>query len=349
MNNRTEYLKKHETIIGTIVGVYAIIAFTLTAYIGHSTNFNLLAYLHAAAELSVLLVVILVFCQIIYTSVVIRPKRPILTIVERLKNYITHPGQIRKIIFFVFILTILIQTVLLMKILLPTISPFVWDDYFAKVDSFVHFGKDPWMYTHWLFPFAWQSLSLNFLYNFWFFVMFGFLFWQILSRKNERVNMQFMYTFTLSWIINGTIFAYIFSSAGPCFYLDIFDKDKFTPLMDILNMQNNIFPMWALDVQEKLLDCYVDGDCLLVGNGISAMPSMHLSMATLFCLVSFKYNKILGFVFLAYLASIEVGSVHLGWHYAIDGYFSIATTSLIWIIAGRISKLFTLDTKLPTE
>ena len=57
---------------------------------------------------------------------------------------------------------------------------------------------------------------------------------------------------------------------------------------------------------------------------------MHLSMATLFVLLAFKINKTIGFLAVLYLFVILVGSVYTGWHYAIDGYFSILATVAIW-------------------
>jgi hypothetical protein len=38
----------------------------------------------------------------------------------------------------------------------------------------------------------------------------------------------------------------------------------------------------------------------------------------------------------AYAVVIFIGSVHLGWHYAIDGYAGIAGTWLIWKFAGFV-------------
>jgi hypothetical protein len=41
-------------------------------------------------------------------------------------------------------------------------------------------------------------------------------------------------------------------------------------------------------------------------------------------------------VLTAYAVIIFIGSVHLGWHYAIDGYLGIAGTWLIWKFAGFV-------------
>jgi membrane-associated phospholipid phosphatase len=64
--------------------------------------------------------------------------------------------------------------------------------------------------------------------------------------------------------------------------------------------------------------------------GISAMPSIHLAMATLFAFLAFEVRKWLGWLFVGYAAIILIGSVILGWHYAVDGYAGIILASLIW-------------------
>jgi membrane-associated phospholipid phosphatase len=80
------------------------------------------------------------------------------------------------------------------------------------------------------------------------------------------------------------------------------------------------------------------GDTLAVGAGISAMPSVHNALAILFAFAAWRVNKPLGSIFAAYAVLIWVGSIHLGWHYAIDGLAAAGLTLGIWLAVGRVTK-----------
>jgi hypothetical protein len=43
---------------------------------------------------------------------------------------------------------------------------------------------------------------------------------------------------------------------------------------------------------------------------------------------------------------IMIGSVHLGWHYAVDGYASVLTIPLIWKLSGMIVEYWHARTRL---
>ncbi len=86
--------------------------------------------------------------------------------------------------------------------------------------------------------------------------------------------------------------------------------------------------------QDYLWQAYVNGE-FHAGSGISAMPSMHISMSCFPVLVTWRYHWMLRVASVAYLIVLLMGSVHLAWHYAIDGYVAILGTYLIWWAVGR--------------
>ena len=89
------------------------------------------------------------------------------------------------------------------------------------------------------------------------------------------------------------------------------------------------YPVWALTTQKMLWAYYTEGG-LTYGSGIAAMPSLHVSIALLNMLLAYRFSRAAGHVFAGFFAMILLGSVHLGWHYAADGYLSIITTLIIW-------------------
>jgi hypothetical protein len=56
-------------------------------------------------------------------------------------------------------------------------------------------------------------------------------------------------------------------------------------------------------------------------------------------LVGYAQNRKLGHLLPLFTAIVQVGSVHLGWHYAIDGYLAIVGTLLVWWCVGRFLEL----------
>ena len=78
-----------------------------------------------------------------------------------------------------------------------------------------------------------------------------------------------------------------------------------------------------------LLDNYNAGTPAL-GTGISAMPSMHVAIATLNALMLSSLGRWQAVAGWAFAAIILFGSVYTGWHYAIDGYVSMLVVGVIW-------------------
>jgi len=73
--------------------------------------------------------------------------------------------------------------------------------------------------------------------------------------------------------------------------------------------------------------------------GISAMPSMHVGSSIILMLAAYRMNRWFGRAMAVFAATILVGSVHLGWHYAVDGIFAAIIAAGLWKVGGMLARL----------
>jgi PAP2 superfamily len=218
---------------------------------------------------------------------------------------------------------------------IPTAHPFAWDPDLAAIDKAVHFGHQPYellsVLNHPLITFL-----LNMNYNMWFFVMFSLWFWQGFAASDTRLRLHFLLGFTLTWFLGTCGLGTLFSSVGPCFYGRLYPGDQtFAPALQWLATANQTYPIFSLTVMDELWKNYETGVGMV--NGISAMPSMHVGTSVLFAVLGFASGKRwLGWTLAAFAACIFLGSIHLAWHYAIDGYVGAAVALCGWWLAGRL-------------
>lgn len=220
------------------------------------------------------------------------------------------------------------------KMLIPAIQPFAWDATFAEWDRAI-FGTDPWRLLHPLMANPWITFFVDVVYSSW--VPVVFLFWAGLlasPRVPAVLRSQYWLATVCSWILIGVAMAAMFSSAGPCYFAD-FVPGQPSPYADLVAYIHGVeasHPLSSSTAKAFLWDVY-NGRSDLPG-GISAMPSMHNAQAALFVVVAYSLNRRFGHVMTVYAALIFVGSIHLGWHYAVDGIVGIAAALAIWSACG---------------
>jgi hypothetical protein len=221
---------------------------------------------------------------------------------------------------------------------IPLINNFKWDRMLMRWDYVLHFGHNPWRLLEPILSHPILLRIVDLIYILWFAVFFLFCFWMAWTPKRQ-LRLCFFISTILVWGLLGSVFGTIFSSAGPCYYSQVVSEtaNPFASLMYRLSEMHQQSSLWALSNQYGLWEAKTCGTWLPFG-GISAMPSIHLAMATLFALVAFDVHKKFGMFFIAYVALIQIGSVVLGWHYALDGYVAIILSSLIWFLVRRILK-----------
>jgi membrane-associated phospholipid phosphatase len=175
------------------------------------------------------------------------------------------------------------------------------------------------------------TLALYWIYFSWFIAISLIGTWQFISRGPARE--QFLVSSAICWGAVGTLGAMSFASVGPIFYGRLLGgPDPFAELVAYIHATAASGPqdmLWAAFVENRLPE---------FGKGISAMPSLHVAIATLNALVAYRHARWLGIVFGIYAGLVALASVHLGWHYAIDAYAGAAVAGLIWWTVGLVLK-----------
>jgi hypothetical protein len=235
------------------------------------------------------------------------------------------------------------------KSLIAFANPYSWDPVFAAWDKLLHFGRYP---HEWVIPAA-DSLNLHIstyfdlVYYVWFVILYiGLSFNLFLDRQRHR-RLRFYWVFFLSWAIIGSLMALGFSSVGPLFYHDFYPvlANPYAGLVAHFTEHGpKDFPI--ANYSRSLLLHWASNGKMVNVNALSAMPSLHVAIAWLMVLYAWQIGRAWFTAALAFCVSIFLASVYFGFHYAVDGYVSVATVSLLWWGVGRaLDRQYPPDTK----
>ena len=333
-------LHRDRSIYTTIAGAIAMVV-ALSAVYSIESQLALMIYLDLFVLMGACLLIASVVFYFFYLAYNRHP-HPLSAYWEKLRSIIRAPHEIIAFFLLMVSLSISFSAFTSLKSMIPVIVPYQFDPLFAHIDRLIHFGVDPWIITHTIFDHPIATSIINFLYNLWFFICWSVLIFFMIPIQSPGLRKRYLVSFLLCWIIIGGLLATMMSSVGPCFYYEITGADDFLPLTHRLAIQDqwlgtnfDSFAIWAVDTQQNLWNLYAQRQTAL-GSGISAMPSMHVSIAVLMALGMGGIDKRLAVPFWLYAAIILVGSVHLAWHYAIDGYLAAVLTLVIWRFTQRL-------------
>lgn len=214
-----------------------------------------------------------------------------------------------------------------------SVYPFRWDPFLASLDRSLHGGVDPWRLlapliarqdaTRWLELFyspGWILLTA---------LMVSFAAW----HPRGELRFRFMAAYVLVWTVGGAFLAVLGSSAGPLYYgLVVPGRDPFAPLVAHVQAASPFFAT----VRAAL---WAGHEGRGVAYGISAWPSIHLATSTLYACAGWAVSRAIGAALTVVLLAMAIGSVALGWHYAVDSYAGIALGLGGWVLAGRLARM----------
>ncbi|HVW58248.1 MAG TPA: phosphatase PAP2 family protein [Rhizobiaceae bacterium] len=241
-----------------------------------------------------------------------------------------------------FAIIVFVSAFGVLKGAIAILSPFYLDRTLSHLDHILAFGAAPYERLWWLATSPAAVMVLNFAYNFWFLILIGTCFSVAISARDTALRHQFIAAFMLIWTVGGFFMAVGFSSAGPCYFALIGLGDAYQPLVDSLKAISADHSVWALYTQDTLWQGYIG---TRAGSaGISAFPSMHVAMATLYALYWSSRSKAAGIAFWLFAFVIYVGSIVLGWHYAVDGIGGSILALFLWKLAGAVFGRFAEET-----
>ncbi|MGZ9097023.1 MAG: phosphatase PAP2 family protein [Micavibrio sp.] len=323
-----------------LILVYMAGVYGVALHLERADRLTLLLYSTPVIRVSVMLFLFFVGWRVYSLILFERPQHLTRRLISDIKARLFTPAQLKAAIpvFIAFILFMSAFTS--MKGMIPVMKSYMWDVPFMELDRTLHGGIDPWRILQPIFGYPLVTAALNIVYNLWFVVMFAVLYWQLFDLRRPQLRQRFFWAFFLSWMINGSVLAVLWSSAGPCFYdlVVVGGENPFAAQMEYLRSIAAHYPVWAVQTQDLLWQTY-ENNATGLGSGISAMPSVHVAIAFLFVFLGFHYkHRAIRWFFIIFAGLILIGSVHLAWHYAVDGYVGILVMAIIWWLTGLFFK-----------
>jgi hypothetical protein len=218
--------------------------------------------------------------------------------------------------------------------------------YIARGERALLGGHDAWQITHWMLSGPWGTQAIDLAYHAWFLPMVVGVAACSYIRPDSRIGWRYLTSYLLLWSVQGNLIAYLLPAAGPALYSSLNPgKGHFAALNTVLGSQDLYLRahgapgLYSVEYQHGLVALFGQS-AVVIGGGISAMPSLHNGMAVLFACAAWSIGRRAGIAATLYALLIWFGSVHLGWHYALDGIVACALTVLTWVGVGRIPALF---------
>jgi hypothetical protein len=221
------------------------------------------------------------------------------------------------------------------KIWSNEVHAFAYDASLHALDGYLHAGRQPWEWLQPILGFPWVTRLLEVLYLPVWAVTINFVMVRHTFSAPSSHRSRFLIASALAWPIAGGVINGLLPAAGPAFYsLVRHGEHAYFGLEAYLRGATPISPA----AQDALWRMYRD-HMAMPGSGIGAMPSMHLVAATVVAAGTRHWGKWWCLSGIMFVLVVFVGSVHLGWHYAVDGYIGVILGLALWQVSSWLQSV----------
>lgn len=218
------------------------------------------------------------------------------------------------------------------KLGVPAIAGFAADPMLADLERAL-LGTDAWTLTHSILgPTSTHLIDIAYV-PIWI-GLTGYVQLLVPLFGSRRFAATLALAMMLTWLIGGFVVAYLLPSAGPIFAHLVSPEfgDRFAALHPSLR---ELAPPGSYMLQGiDYLHAGLADPGAMAGTGISAMPSMHVATVAIFWFAA--RGSVFAIPAAIFAAIIFVGSIHSGYHYALDGAVSALIAWGCWRISSRL-------------
>lgn len=263
---------------------------------------------------------------------------PTKVIWQRVKGFFVDPGRLAAALHVLVAFVFFVKSFTALKASIAILNPFSFDLALRDLDRFIHFGALP----HEILSAITNSpLLMKFFdkaYELWYVIIIGSVIGFAAYKGDRELRLRYLTSFFMLWFIGGNLVAFGFSSAGPCFFEPLGFGSDYQPLMMQLEAISSTVETVAPQLQQLLWESYAGN--AQTSLGISAFPSLHVASTTLLALGLFQLDRRLGIIGSIFALVIFIGSIVLGWHYAVDGYAGAIIAVIIWWQCPYLLKVY---------
>lgn len=203
---------------------------------------------------------------------------------------------------------------------IPRINPHITDDMLLRMDIVLHLGINPMRALVSALGHPTVSMLIDKLYVVWYLVKIPTLVLFIVV-PNRKLSERFFGAYFLLWMLGG-FSALLAPSLGPVYLHHEWFDGVAKPIATSLQGTLISHYLQVIDNPERYR--------VYIYEGVAAFPSLHVGVVVLFALFLARVHPALGILMGIYAVIVQIGSVFLGWHYAIDGYFAALLAFILY-------------------